>query len=134
MMALQRLMFLFHWILFLSFVFVWLNFTYQYMTGHSLDWPLRKVIFCWVGPVPPPLAWGLPLLFLIEGVATKKSLSFRGRDNYPTKLDEKRPHQLPDRAASPKNSFIPLARSLGTLSLQDLSAPDGPPQPRNVTL
>ena len=28
--------------------------------------------------------------------------------------NEKRPRQLPDRAASPKNSVIPLARSLGT--------------------
>ena len=83
MMALQRLMFLFHWILFLGFVFVWLNFTYQYMTGHSLDWPLRKVIFCWVGPVPPPLAWGLPLLLLIEWIMTRKYIILPWRRSLP---------------------------------------------------
>ena len=77
MMALQRLMFLFHWILFLSFVFVWLNFTYQYMTGHSLDWPLRKVIFCWVGPVPPPpgVGYASPSSDLVGGYKKIHSLS-----------------------------------------------------------
>ena len=35
--------------------------------------------------------------------------------------NEKRPRQLPDRTASPKNSVIPLARSLGTFGRPRIS-------------
>ena len=134
MMALQRLMFLFHWILFLGFVFVWLNFTYQYMTGHSLDWPLRKVIFCLVGRVPPPPGVGpaSPSSDRVDGYKKIHSLSVgeiiiqpSWTKNGPTSyLTEPLPQKIPS---------CPLRGPWELFSSQDLSTLERPDPTQPLT-